>query len=414
MPVARTVSPPTPPPPRWLARIDPAWLRLLVFFGALTLLLVLVIVFDEIFAPLLMGLAIAYLFDPLVTWFERRGLSRSLGVVAVMAILLLFLAAFFMYLVPAIGEQVKSLGSRLPQYRTQLEAKFAPWIATLQQQFPEEMGSLEQRLRSSLSENLPDVAGRAGKMLGALAGNALRFLLVLLNLIFVPVFAFYLLVDFPKIKRAAVDLVPIPYRPTVLERAQEVDGAVAGFLRGQLTIALILAAINATGMMVIGVPMGIVIGIVAGLANMIPYMALVVGLTPALLLCWVEHQSLGRLAAVAAVFAGAQFLEGTVLSPRILGKNVNLHPVWVLLAVIAGGSLFGFIGMLVAVPTAAAIQVFARHWLAAYKSSAVYRGDGPRPGRQLLRRARRPYRRPTANRCLASAPGKPRSPRRKP
>lgn len=368
-----------PRPPRWRDRLDPAWLRLLVFFGALVLILVLVIVFDEIFAPLLMGLALAYLFDPLVTWCERRGLSRALGVVVVVLILLLLLAAFFLYLVPAIGEQAKRFGSRLPEYRARLEARFAPWIANLQAQYPEEFASLEQRLRASISENLPDVAGRVGKLLGAAASNMLRFLLVLLNLIFVPVFAFYLMVDFPKIKRAALDLVPVPYRPTVLERAREVDGAVAGFLRGQLTIALILAAINATGMMVIGVPLGLVIGIVAGLANLIPYMALVVGLAPALLLCWVEHQSLGRLVAVAAVFAGAQFLEGTVLSPRILGRSVNLHPVWVLLAVIAGGSLFGFIGMLVAVPTAAAIQVFARHWIAAYKGSAVYRGDGPAP-----------------------------------
>ncbi len=369
--------------PRWFARLDPAFLRLLVFFGALILALVLVIVFDEIFAPLLMGLAIAYLFDPLVSWLERRGLPRSLGVAVVALILLVLLAAFFFYLVPAIGEQAKRFGSRLPEYRARLEARFAPWLATLQAQYPEELGNLEQRLKASISENLPDVAGRMGKVLGAVASNMLRFLLVLLNLIFVPVFAFYLLVDFPKIKRAAVELVPVPYRATVLERAREVDGAVAGFLRGQLTIALILAAINATGMMVIGVPLGIVIGIVAGLANLIPYMALVVGLTPALLLCWVEHQSLGRLLAVVAVFAGAQFLEGMVLSPRILGRSVNLHPVWVLLAVIAGGSLFGFIGMLVAVPTAAAIQVFARHWLAAYKGSAVYQGDAPRPAAEI-------------------------------
>lgn len=374
---AASAPPAASRPPRWIARLDPAWLRLLIFFGALALILVLVIVFDEIFAPLLMGLALAYLFDPLVSWFERRGLSRALGVVVVALILLLVLAAFFLYLVPEIGEQAKRFSGRLPEYRARLEAKFAPWIANLQAQFPEESASLEQRLKASLSENLPDVAGRVGKVLGAVASNMLRFLLVLLNLIFVPVFAFYLLVDLPKVKRAAIDLVPVPYRPTVLERAREVDQAVSGFLRGQLTIALILAAINATGMMVIGVPMGIVIGIVAGLANLIPYMALVVGLAPALLLCWVEHQSLGRLVAVAAVFAGAQFLEGMVLSPRILGRNVNLHPVWVLLAVIAGGSLFGFIGMLVAVPTAAAIQVFARHWIAAYKGSAVYRGDGP-------------------------------------
>ena len=150
----------------------------------------------------------------------------------------------------------------------------------------------------------------------------------------------------------------------------------ASFVRGQLTIALILAAINATGLMILQVPLGLGIGLIAGLANMIPYMALIVGLAPALILAWVEHQSWVTLLLVGAVFGGAQLLEGTVLSPRILSKSVNLHPVWVLLAIIAGGSLFGFFGMLLAVPVAAATQVFVKHWLELYRESAIYRRSG--------------------------------------
>ncbi len=363
------------PPRRFWQRLDPAFLRLLVFFGGLGALVLTMILLRRIFAPLLSGLAIAYLFDPWVSWFERRGRSRVFGVIVLVLVLLVVLAGFFTYLVPAIGDQAERLGSRLPEYRERLKSELLPMWQRLEGRFPEELGHWEEKARAAVSENLPDVAGKAGKLLGNLFSNLLHGLLFVLNLIFVPVFAFYLLVDFPQVKRGATELVPLPYRETVLARVGEVDQAVAGFVRGQLTIALVLAAINATGLAIIGVPMGILLGILAGLANMIPYMALVVGLAPALLLCWMEHQSLGRLVAVVAVFAGAQMLEGTVLSPRILGKSVNLHPVWVLLAVIAGGSLFGFVGMLLAVPVAAAIQVFARHWLALYKASAVYRGS---------------------------------------
>jgi predicted PurR-regulated permease PerM len=362
---------------RGLGRLHPAWLRLVVFFGGLTLALVVILVFDEVFFPLLLGLAIAYLFDPPVSWFERKLGSRVLGVVVLALVLLAALVGFFSYLVPAMGEQVQRLSERFPAYRQRIEQQLLPWIADLQARFPEEFAAVEQRARAAVTENLPDVAGTAGRLLGQVASNLLRLLLFVLNLIFVPVFAFYLLVDFPKIKAGARDLIPVPYRAMVLDRLYEVDRAVAGFLRGQLTIALILAAINATGLVLLGVPLGLVLGIVAGLANMIPYMALVVGLAPSLLLCWVEYQEPWRLAAVLAVFAGAQMLEGMVLSPRILGQRVNLHPVWILLAVIGGGSLFGFTGMLVAVPVAAAVQVFVRHWLRLYRASPIYQADAP-------------------------------------
>jgi predicted PurR-regulated permease PerM len=186
------------------------------------------------------------------------------------------------------------------------------------------------------------------------------------------VFAFYLLVDLPHIKEGISGLIPVPYREKALSRLGEVNEAISSFLRGQLTIAMMLATVNSIGLMLLGVPLGLVIGIVAGLANMVPYMSLIIGLVPALLLCWAEHGSAARLLGVMGVFGGAQLLEGVVLGPRILSASVNLHPVWVLLAIIAGGNLYGFFGMLLAVPVAAAIQVYARHGVRAYKASAIY------------------------------------------
>jgi predicted PurR-regulated permease PerM len=355
-----------------MRRPDPAVLRLIVFFGSLAAVITLLIVFRGIFQPLLLGLGIAYLFDPLVSWFERRGRSRTLGVIVLATGLIVALVATLLFVIPTIGEQFDNLAEKLPRYQLRIRELVKPLFDRLEARYPDEVGELQQRLVDGLRENLPKVAGSLGNRLRSLFSNLLDVVLFLLNLVFVPVFAFYLLVDWPKLKKGLVGLIPVPYRAVTLERVTEVDGAVASFLRGQLTIALILAAINATGLVALGVPFGLALGLIAGLANMIPYMALVVGLLPAVLLCWAEHQSWPLVLGVVAVFSGAQLLEGTVLSPRILSKSVNLHPVWVLLAIIAGGSLFGFVGLLIAVPAAAAIQVFARHWLELYRASRIF------------------------------------------
>jgi predicted PurR-regulated permease PerM len=362
-----------------MRRPDPTVLRLVVFVGSLAVVVTLLIVFRRIFQPLLLGLGLAYLFDPLVSWFERKGRSRVTGVVVLAVILALGLAAVLLLVLPEIGAQVDRLAESLPRYQDRVRGAVKPWFDRLEARYPAEFEDLQQRLVEGLRENLPGVASSAGRWITGLFGNLMDFVLFLLNLIFVPVFAFYLLVDWPKVKAGMVGLIPVPYRSVSLARVKEVDLAVASFLRGQLTIALILASINAIGLLALGVPFGLVLGLAAGLANMIPYMALVVGLVPAVILCWVEHQSWPLALGVVAVFSGAQLLEGTVLSPRILSKSVNLHPVWVLLAIIAGGSLFGFVGLLIAVPVAAATQVFSRHWVALYKESRLFAGQESEP-----------------------------------
>lgn len=360
---------------RFFARADPAFLRLLIFGGGLIAVVVLLIVFGNIFLPLILGFGIAYLLDPLVSGLERRGWRRTWAVVALAVALVLAITGFFLYLVPAMSEEIRQLARRLPQYGERLQEQVAPALDRVRARYPEHFVQVQDRIIEATRENLPRLATSVGHWLAQIFDSVRGLILFLLSLIFVPVFAFYLLVDFPKVKRGMRDLVPLPYRAVVTQRLQEVDTTVSSFLRGQLTIALILATINSIGLVLIGVPLGLVIGIVAGLANMIPYMSLVVGLLPAVILCWAEYGSLARVVLVIAVFSGAQLLEGTFLSPRILGRSVNLHPVWILLAIIVGGSLFGIVGMLIAVPTAAVIQVFMRHWLTAYRDSQVYRGD---------------------------------------
>lgn len=356
-------------------RPEPALLRLLVFLGALVATVTLLLELREVVLPLLLGLAIAYVLDPAVTALGRRGVSRSVGASILFAAVVLALVVGLWVIVPAIGDQLAQARQRLPEYAARLRTELVPWLASLHERYPKLYDQVEDQLREGARTQLPRVAQEVGLWLAGVFGSVAHLLLFLLNLIFVPVFAFYLLVDFPKLRANIRDLVPVPYRKTVTARVGEVDKVVSAFLRGQLTIALILAAINAVGLLIIGVPLGIAIGIAAGLANMVPYMSLVVGLVPSLLLCWAEYQSIPRLVAVGAVFGLGHLLEGTFLSPRILGRSVDLHPVWILLAIIVGGSFFGIFGMVLAVPVAASIQVFVRHWIVAYKASRIYRGD---------------------------------------
>ncbi len=357
-----------------LRKPEPALVRLLFFVLCFVGVVALLVFAGRILLPLIAGLAVAYLLDPAVTWFERKGRSRAFGTVIISIAVLLATAAFLFVVVPAIGEQITQLRHRLPQYERQVEARVVPWLGRIRNAYPDQFDLVQSKAAETIREKWPEMLRSTVGWLGGIFSSVLGFFLFLLDLIFVPVFAFYLLVDFPKLKRGIRSLIPLPYREISLARLGEVDDAVSSFLRGQLTIALILAAINGIGLTALGVPLGLLLGIVAGLANMIPYMALVVGLAPAMLLCWVESQSLPRLIGVVALFSAAQLLEGTILSPRILSKSVNLHPVWVLLAIIVGGRLFGLLGMVLAVPAAAAIHVFVRHWLESYRGSSFYRG----------------------------------------
>jgi len=356
-----------------------AVLRLIVSVGVLAAGLAIVYALREVLLPLFLAMALAYVANPAVSWFEARGHSRTTGTLVITLLLVLLATGFFLYLIPAIGAQVRHLEERLPAYTARIQSQFLPWLAGLQQRFPKQYAEVELRARAALAEQMPRIASDVTAWLGHVLSSLASLVLFLLDLVFVPVFAFYLLVDLPRIKHAAREMIPLPYRAVVVERAHELDVAVSSFVRGQLTIAAILAVIDATGLVLLGVPLGLVLGLLAGLANFVPYMSLVVGLAPALLLSWAEDQSPARLLGVAAVFAGGHLLEGMFLSPRILSKSVDLHPVWVLLSIIVGGSLFGLVGMVIAVPTAAAIQVFVRHGMTSYRRSAIYQGEDPLP-----------------------------------
>ncbi len=343
----------------------------------------------EVLTPFAIAFAVAYFLNPPVNAMER-GLARLLrrlpflrrrlnprmvavGILAVAVVLAVALVLLFV--VPAAYHQASDTAAKVPEYLKVLRAKVEPAYQRLHLQYPEQTEEAQTRALTFLKDNLPQILSPITPALKRAFSSLLSFVLTLLNLFIIPVFAFYLLYDMNAIRAGVLDLVPERYRPYLSSRVGEVDHLLSAFVRGQITVCLILGSFYSVTLTWCGVPMGLLVGMAIGFFNLIPFMSYILGLPLALLLSWLDDQSLPALGAVAAVFVVGQFVEGNFVTPRIVGENLGLHAVVIMLAVLVGGTLFGFIGMLVAVPTTAALSVFwadLRDW---YLGSDYYRGD---------------------------------------
>lgn len=363
------------------------WLRLLAAVVVLAALLAGLNALSSVVTPFAIAFTLAYFLNPPVNAMERffeRQLSRSrrlrarldprTAAVAVLCLgAALAFAAVVAIAVPAAWHQVSEATAKLPGYLTTLRAKLEPIYESLNLRYPEYAQELRQRLEAALRENAASVVQPATRAAQVAFSGLLGFVLSVLNLFVVPVFAAYLLYDMNNINAGLRELVPERHRPYLYVRSSEVDRLLSAFVRGQLTVCLILGAFYALTLTACGVPMGLPVGFAIGFFNLIPFMSHVVGLPIALLLSWLDDQSQERLLAVAAVFLFGQFVEGNFITPRVVGQSLGLHAVIVMLAVLIGGSLFGLIGMLVAVPLTAALSVFWGDLRRLYLESDFYR-----------------------------------------
>jgi len=280
--------------------------------------------------------------------------------------------AMLLLVVPAAWHQASDAGAKVPEYAQRARAKLEPIYERLNLKYPEQAEGIRARLEAAIGENAGDIVKPLTLAVRAAFSSVLGFVLSVLNLLIVPVFAVYLLYDMNRIAEGAKDLVPHRFRPYVYSRFGEVDRLLSAFVRGQITVCLILGAFYAVSLSACGVPMGLIVGFVIGFFNLIPFMSHVIGLPLALILSWLDDQSPERLLAVTAFFVFGQFVEGNFISPKVVGDSVGLHAVVIMLAVLVGGTLFGLIGMLVAVPLTAALSVFWTDLKNAYLSSAFF------------------------------------------
>jgi predicted PurR-regulated permease PerM len=328
--------------------------------------------------PLVSALLLAYLFDPLIDRFEARRVRRGLAVVIVVLVLGVVVVGFLVFLLPRVIAEMAVLGQELPAYLERVLVQLIPrFEETTGVAVPRTVEELLQRVRAGELQ-LPLDALRS--LLQQLVGFVTGTVSGLIGLLVVPVLAYYCLVEFDVLKPRALSLVPMRHREWVTEKARTVDALVSGFLRGQLIVATTLGVLYAVGFTLIGIDLAVGVGLLAGALALVPYLGNVVAVVAATVLCVLKFGVDVHLALVLGWYAIVQNLEGFVLTPRIVGSSVGLHPALVIVALLIGGDLFGFLGLLVAVPLAAVANVFIEDAFDAYRATALYREAGaPEP-----------------------------------
>ncbi|MGR3500505.1 MAG: AI-2E family transporter [Limimaricola soesokkakensis] len=322
----------------------------------------------DVILPFLVGGALAYLLDPLADRLERLGLSRAMAVAVIALGVVLIFAAAVLLLIPTLIRQTTQLVQTAPELFSGLRDGLAA-------RFPELMDE-SSTIRTQLDAIGAAVQARGGEILNSVLSSAMGVINLLVLFVVVPVVAVYLLVDWDRMVARIDELLPREHAPTIRQLAREVDRTLASFVRGQGLVCLILGTYYAVALALVGLNFGLVVGALAGLVTFIPYVgallggALAIGL--ALFQFWGDWVWIG---AVAGIFVAGQMIEGNILTPRLVGGSVGLHPVWLLFALAVFGALFGFVGMLVAVPFAASLGVFARFAITRYQQSALYRGS---------------------------------------
>ncbi len=336
---------------------EPAVPRPLLYLALAAGGLWLVYLLSPILTPFLLAAALAYLCDPLVDRLEARRLPRALGTALVLLGLLLAFVLLALILAPLVQAQLRLLLAQLPRVLEWGQETLLPWIQTA---FGVDLLLDQARISDWLKGHTAELA-KLGAYLPQLAGGGLALLGFLVNLVLVPVVTFYLLRDWDRVMAHLADWLPGPIRPRVEAIAREVDAVLAEFVRGQLAVILVMALFYSLGLWLAGLDYALAVGLIAGVLVFVPYLGVIVGVLLGTLAGLAQSGGLAALIPVWGVFALGQLLEGMVVTPRLVGERVGLHPVAVIFALMAFGQLFGFFGVLLAIPASAALLVALRH-----------------------------------------------------
>lgn len=345
------------------------WLASIAIFALLLYLL------RSVLAPFVAGLAVAYCLDPVADKLEEWGASRLVATILITISFFLAVTILLVILFPLLQTQVVGLIARIPDAIDFLSKQAAPIVDGLQAR----LGAEEiERLRDGFGGYVGEAIKWVSGLLKGLWSGGLVLFEVAALLFITPLVSFYLLRDWDRIVAHIDSLLPRDAAPTIRDRMTEIDTTIAAFVRGQATVCLILAAFYGAGLTLIGLDFGLLVGLSAGLISFVPYFGMLIGLSVALGIALTQFADWVPFALVALVFGVGQLVEGNFLTPKLVGDSVGLHPVWVIFAVLAGGTLFGFTGLLLAVPTAAIIGVLVRFGSARYLLSGYFHGSGAR------------------------------------
>ncbi|MGO9673026.1 MAG: AI-2E family transporter [Methylocella sp.] len=346
------------------------------WIGALALLILLLWLFSGVLLPFAAAMALAYLLNPVADRLERLGFNRLGAVLLIMTAFAVVVALIVVLIMPVFWRQLASFLDALPSYVVKIEDLGARLANDHGASLLEKLGfgkAASADLRNSTSELVNQAAQWGGTFVKSIWSSGAALIGLVSLLVLTPVITFYMLLDWEKMIATVDSLVPLRHRQTVRDLARQIDAAMAGFLRGQSLVCLFLGLWYGVGLSLIGLNFGLLIGLSAGFLSFIPYVGSLTALVLSAIVAIVQGWPEWRLLAMALGVVGAgQFLEGNVLSPKLVGESVGLHPVWLIFALLAFGSLFGFTGLIVAVPLAAAIGVILRFAVLRYRESKLY------------------------------------------
>lgn len=345
--------------------------RLIYVLVGVAAFLLLLHTFAGVLLPFVLAATLAYLLDPIADRLQRLGVPRGLSAFVLLLGFLAVLFAFLLIIYPLLTAQFFLLLSRLPDYVAALRDLFRDALIALAQAMGEEF--VDTRLRELAAQQITNLIGWITGTVTALIGGGAQLVSIVTVLVVTPIVAFYLLRDWPKLIARIETWVPRRNAETVRQLAREIDRVLAAWVRGQMLVCMLLGTYYAIGLTMVGLELGLIVGLTAGLISFIPYVGSLLGGLMAVGLAAVQFGTWSGVLTVAAVFMAGNLIEGYVIYPRVVGERVELHAVWVIFALLAGGVVAGFLGVLLAVPAAAAAGVLARHWLARYLDSPFYR-----------------------------------------
>jgi len=338
--------------------------------GASALFLLFVWVFKAVLTPFVLGIAVAYLLNPLVKRFATTGIKRTTSTILILSVFFIAVTAILIVVAPIIAKESKDLIEALPGYMDKLFILIEPYKEWIQVNIGADYVADS---KTFLKENISKILSVSGGIAGGIAAGGQAVLGMLTTIVLTPLVAFFMMKEWPAVTDWVEELIPRQHEKMVQKLIKDIDLKLAGFIRGQLTVAFLLGVIYAIALTIAGLNYGFLIGITAGLLSIIPLVGSTLGLIVSVAVAWFQAGDIEYVGIIAAIFVVGQIVEGNILSPKLLGDSVGLHPLWILFALMAGGSLFGIVGMLIGVPVAAVIGVLTSFGIAQYKNSAFYK-----------------------------------------
>lgn len=348
---------------------------LAISLALMTLGAIIILRTSSVLLQLFIAFALAYVLNPAVLLLEKRGIGRKTGIMIVFSVALLLGVGFAVFMTVSIGNELSRVQLNLPDYAQRFyDITPASLKSHLGIETPE-------RLSRQLNEWFQQARGLSPELLKPLLNvirqaftSTISLILAFLGYLIIPVYLFYMLADMPRLKQFVESFIPARYRDMCRDKLAEVDTVLSGFIRGQLLVCLILALLYSTGLYFVGIDLAIAIGTLAGITFIIPYVGTIIGITLSMAMALLKFHDIMHPLLCLGWFGIVQTLEGMIITPRVVGNTVGLHPLVTIVALLIGGQLFGLFGMLLAVPVTAVLQVFLRSLSAYYLNSDFYRG----------------------------------------